>query len=79
MGHNGTLVIIDLLLSIFSPICLSSPLFLSLIRISIFFPFFTWYESPNLGFLVAALDLHIVAQASTLHCSSGPLCVVSLY
>ena len=39
LGHNDTFLIIDLLLSIslFSPICLSYPLFFSLIKIIVSF------------------------------------------
>ena len=37
MGHNDTFVILDLQLSLFTPICPSSPLFFSLIKIIVSF------------------------------------------
>ena len=39
MGHNDTLVILDFLLSLLSPICLSSTLFFSSIKIILIFYF----------------------------------------
>ena len=43
MSHNGTFVILDLLLSLLSPIYLSSPLFFSLINNIISFSFSKLY------------------------------------
>ena len=78
MAHNDTFVVLDVLLSLLSPICLSSPLFFFSINIIIFFSFSTWYQSPNLGFLVVAPDLCIVTHVVTLHCSGGSLLAISL-
>ena len=67
MGYNGTFVILDLLLSLFSPIDLFSPLFFSSIKINILFSFSIRYQSPNLRFLVAAPDLLNIARALINH------------
>ena len=78
MGQSNTFVVLHLLLSLFSPICLSSSYLLSLNRIIISFSFYTWYQNPNLGILVMALD-HLVAPcALSLLCFGGPLLSVSL-
>ena len=72
MGYNGIFIILDSLFSLLSPICLYSLLFLSLIKIIVSFVFSTRYQSLNLRFLVAALDLPVIACTSSLHYSGGP-------
>ena len=76
MGQNDTFVIIDLLLSPLPYMSFSPPLFFFLIKIII--SFFTWYQSPNLGFLMAALNLPVVARVWSLHYFSGPLRAIDL-
>ena len=47
MAHNGIFIILDSLLSLISPICISSPLFFSLTQIIISFSFSTYIFQIN--------------------------------
>ena len=57
MSHNGTFIILDFSISLLSPICLSSPLFFSLIKIIV--SFFIFHE------YFISLRTHVVAWHST--------------